>query len=120
MTMPLRALAISISIAFALGAPVSALAEGPPVTQSVPRFVGWSAGAALEALHKAFGIKSEPQMTRFVANILCKSHWFDICAARRELGYEPHVSTSEGLRRLKVWFRRAGSARPPAVDSRTH
>jgi 2-alkyl-3-oxoalkanoate reductase len=30
------------------------------------------------------------------------SHWFDISAARRELGYDPAVSIEEGLRRLKA------------------
>ena len=39
-------------------------------------------------------------MTRFLANQLAQSYWFDISKARRELGYEPRISTEEGLRRL--------------------
>ena len=39
-------------------------------------------------------------MTRFVARELTTAHWFDIAAARRDLGYEPKVSIEEGLKRL--------------------
>jgi nucleoside-diphosphate-sugar epimerase len=49
-------------------------------------------------------IKSEPKMTRFVANELAKSHWFDISAAKNDLGYIPRVSTKEGLKRLEAWL----------------
>ena len=44
-------------------------------------------------------------MTRFLAAQLSTSHWFDISAARRDLGYEPRVSTAEGMRRLGEWLR---------------
>ena len=46
-------------------------------------------------------LSGEPAITRFVARQLGTAHWFDIGAARRDLGYEPHVSVAEGLRRLK-------------------
>ena len=78
----------------------------PPVTRSVPRFVGSSAGAILETAYRIFRIKGEPRMTRFVANMLCTSHWFDISAAQRDLGYAPQVTISEGLRRLEAWINR--------------
>jgi nucleoside-diphosphate-sugar epimerase len=41
-------------------------------------------------------------MTPFVARNFATPHWFDISAARRDLGYEPEVSIEEGLRRLAV------------------
>ncbi len=81
----------------------------PPVTRSVPRFVGWSAGAILEAVYSMLRLEGEPRMTRFVAHILYASHWFDISAARRELGYAPRVTTPEGLRRLEAWFNQTGT-----------
>ena len=52
-----------------------------------------------------FALKGEPRMTRFVARELATSHWFDLTAARRDLGYKPRVSTDEGLRRLKESFK---------------
>ena len=45
-------------------------------------------------------LPGEPAMTRFVAAQLSTSHWYDISAARRDLGYEPAVSVEEGLKRL--------------------
>ncbi len=39
-------------------------------------------------------------MTRFLAHQLSTAHWFDITAARRDLGYRPAVTIPEGLDRL--------------------
>lgn len=78
----------------------------PPVTRRVPYQAAWLAGAVMEAGYRLFGIEGEPRMTRFLAGELSTSHWFDISAARRELGYEPTISVDEGLRRLKEWFSR--------------
>ena len=75
-----------------------------PITRGVPRPVAWMAGAILEATYSAFHLEGEPRMTRFVANELATTHWFDISAARRELGYEPSLSIPEGLRRLELWW----------------
>ena len=30
-------------------------------------------------------------------------HWFDISAAKRDLGYRPSVSMEEGMKRLGKW-----------------
>ena len=84
---------------------ILAAAGLPPLTGSVPRVVAWSGGALLEAAYAMLGLKGEPRMTRFVARELSTSHWFDITAARTELGYEPAISIQEGLQRLEVWFR---------------
>jgi nucleoside-diphosphate-sugar epimerase len=43
-------------------------------------------------------------MTRFLAAQLATSHWFDISAARRDLGYRPRVPTAEGMQRLGKWL----------------
>ena len=84
---------------------ILAAAGLPPLTGSVPRVVAWSGGALLEAAYAMLGLKGEPRMTRFVARELSTSHWFDITAARTELGYEPAISIQEGLQRLEAWFR---------------
>lgn len=70
------------------------------VTKSVPLSVAYSLGALLEGYYKVSGKIGEPPMTRFVAEQLAKSHYFSIEQARKDIGYEPLVSTAEGLNRL--------------------
>jgi len=72
----------------------------PPLTRSVAPGVAYAAGWALEAFHRRFRPEVEPRMTRFLARELATSHWFDLTAARRDLGYAPAVGLDEGLRRL--------------------
>lgn len=76
-----------------------------PVTRSMPRFMAWMIGAVLEWIYKKFHIDREPPITRFVANELATSHWFDIRAVRRDLGYDPRVSIPQGLKLLEEWLR---------------
>lgn len=66
----------------------------------VPAAVAWGVGAGCEAVYALLRRSDEPPMTRFVAGELATAHWFDLTAARRDLGYEPRVSIAEGLRRL--------------------
>jgi nucleoside-diphosphate-sugar epimerase len=77
----------------------------PPVSRSLPVPLAYSAGALLEGVYRLFGVEAEPPMTRFVARELATSHWFDLTAARRDLGYEPAVSFEEGMRRLEEALR---------------
>jgi nucleoside-diphosphate-sugar epimerase len=86
----------------------------PAVRKSVPFKLAWLAGACLEGIYRLLRIRSEPPMTRFVARQLSTAHWFDISAARRDLGYEPIVSTEEGLQRLAASFAAAGDLKPIA------
>jgi nucleoside-diphosphate-sugar epimerase len=87
---------------------ILAAAGVTPVTRPLSRWAAWTIAASLEAAHKVLGIAAEPRLTRFIVDELSTSHWFDISAARRELGYEPAVSIKEGLSRLAAWFRAAG------------
>jgi nucleoside-diphosphate-sugar epimerase len=79
---------------------ILARASLPPVVKRVPFKLAWTAGAMLEAIYRMLGRSSEPPMTRFVARQLATAHWFDISAARRDLGYEPIVSIEKGLAEL--------------------
>ena len=81
-----------------------AAAGQPPVTKSIPKGLAYFIGWVLECVYKGLGIASEPRMTRFLANELSRSHWFDISAAKRDLGYIPEVSLTEGLKQLKEWM----------------
>jgi nucleoside-diphosphate-sugar epimerase len=82
----------------------------PPETRRVPYVVAFAAGALFEAVYGLLRLEAEPPMTRFVAEQLATAHWFDISAARRDLGYRPAISTAEGLLRVAQWWRSTGSA----------
>ncbi|NNL78044.1 MAG: NAD-dependent epimerase/dehydratase family protein [Desulfobacterales bacterium] len=76
-----------------------------PVKGKIPFRVAWFIGAVLEFFYKTFRLAGEPQMTRFLAEAVATSHWFDISAAKTDLGYKPRVSTEEGLQRLADWLK---------------
>ena len=83
---------------------ILAAAKLPPVTRSISPRLAHLAGAVLEATHRVFRLPGEPRMTRFLAHQLSTAHWFNIAAARRDLGYAPSISIAEGLQRLGHWF----------------
>jgi len=66
-------------------------------------------GGVCELLWRALPLKGEPPMTRFVAAELAKDHWFDISAAKRDLGYLPRVSMAEGTALLIAQLKKSGS-----------
>lgn len=76
----------------------------PPVTRRVPLRVAHLAGSVLESVYRAFHLPGEPPMTRFMVSQFSTAHWFDISAARRDLGYEPLISTEAGMAQLKRWM----------------
>jgi nucleoside-diphosphate-sugar epimerase len=77
----------------------------PLITRKVGEVPAYLVGTLLEGVYMWFGISGEPRMTRFLAEQLAKSHWFSIKRARRDLGYEPRVSTAEGMERLVKWLK---------------
>lgn len=77
----------------------------PPVSGSLSPVAAKRIGAAMEWLYRLLPLPGEPPMTRFVAEELATAHWFDIGAARRDLGYVPKISTEEGLNRLANWLK---------------
>ena len=86
---------------------ILAAAGKPPIQRKIPAAAAYTAGMVLEGIYRLFGITSEPMMTRFVARELSTSHWYDISAARKDLGFEPSVSTDEGLKHLARWLKSA-------------
>jgi 2-alkyl-3-oxoalkanoate reductase len=77
-----------------------------PVKRSVSLPVAFAAAGLLELTYVLCRRGQEPPMTRFLARQLSTTHWFNIDAARRDLGYHPRVSISEGLDRLEQWLHR--------------
>lgn len=76
----------------------------PPVKGKVSPEAAKLIGIGCEKIWGLLKLSGEPPMTRFVANELSTAHWFDISAAKRDLGYCPDISIEEGLRRLREWL----------------
>ncbi len=71
----------------------------PRVRRKLSHGMARAVGAAMEMAYTVLPFRGEPRMTRFLADQLATAHYFDISKARRELGYEPKISTEEGLER---------------------
>lgn len=72
----------------------------PQITRKLPFAKAYKVGGVLEWVYRTFKLKGEPPMTRFLAIQFAHDHWYDISAARRDFGYEPEVSTEQGLDEL--------------------
>jgi nucleoside-diphosphate-sugar epimerase len=76
----------------------------PKIKRSISAAAAMRIGTVMEWIYRTLKLKGEPQMTRFLAQELSTAHWFNIRAAREDLGYVPRVSTEEGLKRLEDWL----------------
>jgi len=85
------------------------LAAGAPVvTRTVSKPVAMAFAWMTEMMHRISRNQNEPFITRFVVTGLSTSHWFNIDAARHDLGYVPKISTTEGLRLLREHIEKHG------------
>jgi len=80
---------------------ILAAADIPPVSRSISPELAYAVGCICEVLWRVLPLSGEPPMTRFVAHELTAAHWFDTSAARSDFGYDPEISISEGLLRLR-------------------
>jgi len=67
----------------------------PPVTKKIPLWLALIASSVLELAYQTLPIKGEPHLTRFLANELALSHYYDISQAKRDLGYMPSANMQE-------------------------
>ena len=77
-------------------------ADLSPVTKTISPQLAYTIGMILEFIYKIFKLKDEPIMTRFVARQLSCAHWYDLTAAKTNLGYQSKVTIDEGMERLKA------------------
>ena len=76
----------------------------PPVHKAISFSTAKTLGSFLEIIYSTFKLSGEPRMTRFVAEQLAKSHYFDITQARKDFNYRPVISVEEGLDRVVSSF----------------
>ncbi len=86
----------------------------PPVQKSISARTALVVAWIFEKIHALSRAKGDPRMSRWMVRQLTNSRWFDISAARRDLGYEPLVSLQDGMRRLKAWLDEQEVERPHA------
>lgn len=72
-----------------------------PEHRTLPPRLAYVVGALLELIYGLLRVQREPPMTRFIAEQLSTAHWYDVSAAREELGFEPQRSIKEALEALK-------------------
>ena len=76
-----------------------------PVTRKISLGTASSIGAVCETAWRLLPLRGEPPMTRFIAAELAKDHWFNLTAARRDLGYTPRVTMAAGTTELVASLR---------------
>jgi 2-alkyl-3-oxoalkanoate reductase len=86
----------------------------PAIEKRVSLPAAYRLGAALEGVYSLLRLRREPPMTRFLAVELAKDHYFNITAARRDLGYQPRKGTEEGVAELVDHLRKNSAARDSA------
>lgn len=85
-----------------------------PVTKKIPYHLARASAAVMETAWKLARRKTEPPLTSFVLQQLTSAHWFDISAARRDLGYKPEVTIEQGIQKLREWFKAENKTSVPS------
>jgi nucleoside-diphosphate-sugar epimerase len=84
---------------------LTALGE-PPIMKHISLSAASAVGGLCEFAWRLLPLRGEPPMTRFIAAELAKDHWFDLTAARRDLGYVPRISMAQGTAELVASLRK--------------
>jgi len=79
-------------------------AGAPPIDRHLPFAAAYAIGAVCEAAWTALPLQGEPPLTRFLAEQLATTHWYDMAPATRDFGYTPRVTIAQGLQRLAEAF----------------
>ncbi len=83
-------------------AEIAKVLNAPAPRRRIPVWPVWFAGLLCEIACKPFGI--EPPLFRRRVAFFVNNRAFDISKAKRELGYKPRVSFSEGVTRTAEWY----------------
>jgi nucleoside-diphosphate-sugar epimerase len=88
---------------------LNGLAEGlgyPPPFLSLPFGVLFSIGYLLESLYRLFGwYSSRPLLTRHAVYVMGRDQHVVIDRAKREIGFQPHISVNTGVDRCVEWLK---------------
>jgi nucleoside-diphosphate-sugar epimerase len=87
----------------------------PAPSWRVPAALARTAGGVVESVWRIRPGRDEPPMTRFLAEQLSTSHWFDQRRIRADLQWSPSVTIDEGLALLAAW---SADTQPPSRGER--
>jgi nucleoside-diphosphate-sugar epimerase len=73
--------------------------ELPPIRVRMPLPVARTVGLFLETVYRTLPLKGEPVLTRFMAEQLGQSQYYDISRAKHDLGYRPRFTMAEAGRK---------------------
>jgi nucleoside-diphosphate-sugar epimerase len=79
-------------------------AAGVPPPRSIPRAAAVVAACALEPGYRLLGKRERPPITREALNLVGSHLRVPTARARRELGYRPRVSYSEGMKAVAAYL----------------
>jgi nucleoside-diphosphate-sugar epimerase len=82
----------------------------PPVTRQVSYRTAYVLGAVSEAVSAVMPWLGEPKLTRLLAAVCAKDHYFDIRAAQRDFGLSSPVPMDEAQRRFAHYFQSVAHA----------
>lgn len=83
---------------------ICAAAGVPAPAWSVPASIAREAGGLIERIWAVRPGRDEPPMTRFLAEQLSTSHWYDQRRTRALLAWQPTIGLDDGLARLRQWY----------------
>jgi nucleoside-diphosphate-sugar epimerase len=81
--------------------------EVPPVRRHLPLRLGHGVAFGFELFGKAIGKKQTPKLTRHALWVFVRPTHFSTNKAERELGWQPSVSTRDGIERTTEWLKTA-------------
>ncbi|MNI51102.1 hypothetical protein D3C73_1058100 [compost metagenome] len=77
----------------------------PLHTKRMSYSTAYMLATGLELAARLFQGGQEPLMTRYLAGTLGLSQTLNISAARKDLGYCPHISVEAGMDTFAAWWR---------------
>ena len=71
---------------------------------SVPHWIAWPLAIALERSAKLLNKKESPMINTYRIRAVMQDNHYSTQKAKRELGYQPEVSTRQGIKRTIRWY----------------
>ncbi len=77
----------------------------PPVRRRISETTARRLAGVLETFHRTLRLPGEPRLTRFLAGVLARDHFYDISAARRDFAYAPRSTMEQVVDRVVASLR---------------